>query len=147
MPSQFTAALAQRLDGISAMAVREAREGDRLHQGLVYVAPGGLHLVVERPGRLRLDDGAPVHGCRPSADVTMQSVANVLGYRATGVVMTGMGRDGAEGLRSIKQAGGRAFAQDEASSVIFGMPRAAIELGVVDRVVTLDALAAAICSR
>lgn len=147
MPPRFTSALAERLDAISSMSVREAREGDRLHQGLAYVAPGGQHLTVERPGRLRLEQGPPVNGCRPSADVTMRSVATVFGFRATGVVMTGMGRDGAEGLRWIKQAGGRSFAQDEASSVIFGMPRAAAELGVVDRVVTLDALAAAIRSR
>lgn len=147
MPAQFTSALAQRLDGLSALAVREAADGDRLHQGLVYVAPGGRHLVVERPGRLRIDDGPPVNACKPSADVTMQSVASTLGFRATGVVMTGMGRDGADGLQAIKRAGGRTFAQDEASSVIFGMPRAAIETGAVDRVLTLDAIAAAIQSR
>jgi two-component system chemotaxis response regulator CheB len=147
MPPEFTAALAKRLDALSALTVAEAADGDRLRQGKVYIAPGGRHLNVEPPGVLRTVDTPPVNGCKPSADVTMQSAARILGYRAIGVVMTGMGRDGAEGLRAIRTAGGRTIAQDEASCVVFGMPRAAIELGVVDRVVTLEAIAAAIRSR
>jgi two-component system chemotaxis response regulator CheB len=144
MPAQYTAALARRLDGNSAMDVREAKDGDRLHQGQALFAPGGLHLAVESVGHLRLLDSPPVNGCKPSVDVTMQSAARVMGPKTTGVVMTGMGRDGAEGLRAIRKAGGRTIAQDERSCVVFGMPRAAIELGVVDRVVPLEAIPAAI---
>jgi len=147
MPPQFTTALAARLDQDSRLKVREAADGDRLHQGTVMVAPGGVHLTVDRAFILHTSDGAPVNGCKPSADVTMQSAAAALGYRVTGVVMTGMGRDGAEGLLAIKRAGGRTVAQDEASSVIFGMPRAAVELGAVDRVVALDAIAATLQMR
>lgn len=147
MPAQYTAALASRLDGMSAMDVREAEEGDRLHQGQVLFAPGDQHLEIESVGRLRLLDSPPVNGCRPSVDVTMCSAARVMGPRTTGVVMTGMGRDGAEGLKAIRHAGGRTIAQDERSCVVFGMPRAAIELGAVDRVVPLEAIPAAIRGR
>jgi two-component system, chemotaxis family, protein-glutamate methylesterase/glutaminase len=147
MPREFTAALASRLDQASALAVREARDGDRLHQGQVLLAPGDRHLVVESVGSLRLTDEPPVNNCRPSVDVTMRSAARVLGRKTTGVLMTGMGRDGAEGLRAIREAGGQTLCQDERSCVIFGMPRAAIELGVVDRVIALEAIPAAIQNR
>jgi two-component system chemotaxis response regulator CheB len=146
MPPQFTTALAQRLDSISALSVREAGTGDRLRQGTVYVAPGGVHLVVDRAGTLRTVDSPAVNGCKPSADVTMRAVAESMGFRVTGIVMTGMGRDGAEGLQAIRAAGGRTIAQDEASCVVFGMPRAAVEIGAAERVVALDAIATAIQS-
>jgi two-component system chemotaxis response regulator CheB len=144
MPPQFTAALAQRLDSISALSVREAASGDRLRQGTAYIAPGGIHLVVDRGGTLRTVDSPAVNACKPSADVTMRAVAETMGFRTTGIVMTGMGRDGAEGLSAIRAAGGRTIAQDEESCVVFGMPRVAIELGAAERVVALDAIARAI---
>jgi two-component system, chemotaxis family, protein-glutamate methylesterase/glutaminase len=144
MPSGFTEALAERLDTQCAIAVAEAVDGDRLRRGTALVAPGGHHLDCDSSGRLRLADGPPVNGCKPSVDVTMTAIARVFGRRAIGVLMTGMGRDGAEGLRAIQQAGGRTLAQDEASSVVYGMPRAAVELGAADEVLPLDAIGARI---
>jgi len=126
--------------------VREAADGDRAEPGLALVAPGDHHLEVWPDGSLHVTSGPEVNGVRPSADVTMRSAAQAYGRRAIGVLMTGMGRDGAEGMRAIRHAGGATLAQDEASSVIWGMPRAAIELGVVDKVVTLDSLADAVRS-
>jgi two-component system chemotaxis response regulator CheB len=141
MPAQFTAALAERLDGLSALRVREAEDGDLPRPGLVLIAPGGRHVEFDERGAIRLTDGPPVHGCRPAADPTMKAAAQIYGRRAIAVVMTGMGRDGAEGLRAIKTADGRTMAQDEATSVIFGMPRAAINTGRVDEVSPLDEIA------
>ena len=141
MPAQFTAALAERLDSQSAVKVREARDGDLPRPGLVLVAPGDRHVEVDSNGALRLVDGPLVNGCRPAADVTMKSAAPVYGRRLIGVVMTGMGKDGAAGMVAIKHADGKTMAQDQESSVIFGMPRAAIEAGVVDDVVSLDEIA------
>ena len=138
MPANFTAALAERLNSHSAVSVREARENDIPCAGMVFVAPGDRHLEVGDHGRLHLSDSAPVNGCRPSADVTMASAARIFGRRAIGLVMTGMGRDGAAGLTAIRQADGVTLAQDRDSSVIFGMPRAAIDAGVVNHVVSLD---------
>jgi two-component system chemotaxis response regulator CheB len=141
LPAGFTTALAERLDGLSAIRVREAADGDRPEAGLALVAPGDHQLEVGLDGSLRVTDGPEVNGVRPSADVTMRAAAQAFGRRAVGVIMTGMGKDGAEGMRAIKEAGGATVAQDEASSVIWGMPRASVELGVVDKVVPLDALA------
>ncbi len=122
----------------AGFAVREASTGDDLRAGTALVAPGGSHLVVGRNAKLELSDAAPVHGVRPAADVTFQSVAQVFGARSVGVVLTGMGRDGAVGLAAIKAAGGRTLAQDKASSTVYGMPKAAVEMGVVDEVLSLD---------
>jgi two-component system chemotaxis response regulator CheB len=144
LPAGFTAALAERLDGICAIRVREAADGDRPEAGLALVAPGDRHLEVMPDGTLRTNEDPDVNGVRPSADVTMRSAASVFGRRTVGVVMTGMGRDGAEGMRAIKQAGGATLVQDEATSVIWGMPRACVEAGLADRVVPLDALADAV---
>ncbi|HZS35530.1 MAG TPA: chemotaxis-specific protein-glutamate methyltransferase CheB [Polyangia bacterium] len=144
LPAGFTAPLAERLDTLCAVRVREAVDGDRPEVGLVLIAPGGHHLEVDADGKLRILDGPEVNGVRPSADVTMQAAARVFGRRAVGVVMTGMGRDGAEGLRAIKSSGGVTLAQDQPSCVIYGMPRAAVEAGAVDHVVPLDGLADAI---
>jgi len=141
MPAQFTRALAERLDGQSAVKVREARDGDIPRPGQVLVAPGDRHLEMAPGGTLRLTDGPPVNGCRPSADVTMISAARVLGAAAIGVIMTGMGRDGAAGVQAIKRVEGRTYAQDEGSCVIFGMPKAAIDTGAIDEVVPLDQIA------
>jgi two-component system chemotaxis response regulator CheB len=142
MPAGFTAALAERLDNDSALAVQEASAGDRPQPGLVLVAPGDRHLEFDERGVVVLTDGPLVHGCRPAADITMQSAARVWGRRCIGVVMTGMGKDGAAGALAIKRADGKTMAQDQESSVIFGMPRAAIELGAIDDVAALDDLAA-----
>ncbi len=144
LPAGFTAALAERLDSISAVRVREAAAGDEVEAGLVLIAPGDRHLEFDGQGRVHLSDGPEVNGVRPAADVTMRSAAEVFGRRAVGVVMTGMGRDGAEGVRLIKAAGGATLAQDQGSSVVYGMPRAAVETGAIDRVVALDELADAI---
>ncbi len=141
MPAQFTLALAKRLDALSALEVREAVDGDRPKPGLVLMAPGDRHLVLERSGVVRLTDTPPVHGCRPSADVTLQSAAPIYGDRLIAVVMTGMGRDGALGAAAVKSAQGRVLAQDKASSVVYGMPKAVIEMGVADEVVPLSKIA------
>ncbi|MBI2895351.1 MAG: chemotaxis response regulator protein-glutamate methylesterase [Deltaproteobacteria bacterium] len=144
MPTGFTQALAERLAEVSDVGVREAIDGDVLQNGTCLLAPGDRHVVFSESGRIRLTTDPPVHGCRPSADVTLRSAAQVFGRRVTGVLMTGMGKDGAEGLAAIRAAGGRTLAQDRATSVIFGMPRAAIEMGVVDEVLALDDIAPAL---
>lgn len=141
MPAHFTAALAERLDADSALTVREAQAGDRPMPGLCLIAPGDRHVEFDDRGAIVLGDGPLVNGCRPAADVTMLSAARVYGRRTIGVVMTGMGKDGAAGIRAIKQAEGKTLAQDQDSSVIFGMPKAAIETGAIDEVAPLDELA------
>ena len=144
MPMGFTQALAERLHEVSDIEVHEARDGETLQAGTCLLAPGDRHLVFLDGARVRLTTDPPVHGCRPAADVTLRSAAEIFGRRVTGVVMTGMGKDGAEGLAAAHAAGGRTLAQDRATCVIFGMPKAAIELGVVDEVVPLDEIAPAL---
>jgi two-component system chemotaxis response regulator CheB len=132
MPTGFTKSLAQRLDGISPLLIDEAEDGEPVVHGRVYIAPGGQHMsVCESPAgpRISLNCEAPVWGVRPAADVLFRSAANVFGMSTVGVVMTGMGRDGAEGIRAILAAGGCAVAQDRETSTIFSMPNAAIEHG------------------
>lgn len=138
MSAGFTSALAEQLAERAGYAVREARQGDKLEAGLALVAPGGLHLVLERDGTVSLNDGPQVHGVRPAADVTLKSAAQVYGARTVGVVLTGMGRDGAMGLAAVKAAGGRTVAQDKTTCTVYGMPKAAVEMGVVDEVLPLD---------
>ncbi len=138
MSAGFTAALADQLGEVARFTVSEAKEGDLLSAGHCVVAPGGVHLTVDRGGRVVLQASAPVHGVRPAADVTFKSVAQAFGARSVGIVLTGMGRDGALGLAALKAAGGRTIAQDRATSVVYGMPRAAVEMGVVDDVLPLD---------
>ena len=142
MPARFTGALAERLDAVSRISVHEAQAGDRPLAGTVLIAPGDRHLEFDDRGAIVLTDGPHVNGCRPAADVTMISAARVYGRRALAVVMTGMGKDGAAGALAIKRADGKTLAQDQATSVIFGMPRAAIEAGVVDEVAALPDIAA-----
>jgi two-component system chemotaxis response regulator CheB len=139
----FTDGLASWLASESRLDVRAARDGDRLKPGRVLVAPTGRHLLVA-DGVARLSDAPPVDTFKPSVTPLFLSAASAYGARACGVIMTGMGRDGADGLRAIKDAGGPTLAQDEATSAVFGMPRAAIELGAVDRVLPLDELARAL---
>jgi two-component system chemotaxis response regulator CheB len=149
MSAGFTRSLAERLGRESRMRVKEAEAGETLVAGTVYLAPGDWHLSVERDGpagapKACLDQKPPILGVRPCADVLFQSVAEVYGGKALGVVLTGMGRDGAKGLRAMKARNARVIAQDEASCVVYGMPRAAVAAGCVDRVLPLDRVAAAI---
>lgn len=147
MPAGFTRSLAQRLDLLCPLPVHEAEHGDLVRHDHVYVAPGGVHMrVVEGAGgpTIALDDSPPVWGVRPSADPLFQSVAALFREDAVGVVLTGMGRDGAAGLRAIRDVGGGAIVQDRESSVIYGMPQAALMLAGADRVVALAGVAGAI---
>ncbi len=134
IPASFTGVLAAQLDRHSPLPVREAEAGDRLVAGSVFVAPGGRHCLVGRDGRIELSTGPEVGGHRPSVDVALQSAAQALGGRSIGVLLSGMGDDGVEGLRAVRAKGGRTFAQDAASCVVAGMPQRAIEAGVVDAV-------------
>lgn len=141
MPKAFTKALARRLDGISALAVREATDGDALVPGTVLIAPGDRHMVFDSAGRVKLTDTPPVNGCRPSADVTLQAASRILSGRVTTVVMTGMGKDGALGAQAVKAGGSKVYAQDEKSSVVWGMPKAVIKMGLADEVLPLEKIA------
>jgi two-component system chemotaxis response regulator CheB len=141
MPEQFTAAFSQRLNSICEIEVWEARTGDRVLAGRALIAPGGKHLVIKRSGAQYLVEvvqAPPVNRHCPSVDVLFRSVAKFAGKNATGVIMTGMGDDGARGLLEMKLAGARTLAQDEESCVVFGMPKEAIKLGAADRVVSLQ---------
>ncbi len=145
MPEGFTEMFARRLDECCALDVQEARSGDLLQAGRVLICPGNRHVMVRRMPRgdmTVLSDGPPVNGHRPSADVLFHSVAQEFGPTAVGVIMTGMGEDGAEGIGAIKAAGGVTLAQSEESCVVGGMPRAAIQKGYVAKVIPLDELSA-----
>lgn len=147
MPATFTTSFAARLDRMSAARVREAVDDAPLEVGAVYLAPGGeTHLEVVRQGglRCRLRRGAAVSGHRPSVDALFSSVAGAAGRAAIGVILTGMGRDGAIGLAAMRAAGARTLGQDEASSVVYGMPRSAFEAGAVERQAPLEAIGPAI---
>jgi len=141
MPPGFTSGFAERLDGLCAMRVSEAKDGDRILRGHILVGPGGdRHLEVRRVGgeyRVALVPGPHVSGHTPSVDVFFRSLARSAGPNAAACLLTGMGRDGAEGLKALRTAGGRTFAQDEASSAVWGMPGAAVELGAAEAVVDL----------
>jgi two-component system chemotaxis response regulator CheB len=147
MPETFTRAFARRLDQVTRVSVKEAEDGDSVVPGVVLVAPGDKHLQLRRDGAryyASVRDGPRVNRHRPSVDVLFRSVAQAAGRNALGVILTGMGADGAQGLLEMKQAGARTFAQDEASCVVFGMPRVAIELGAADRVLPLPLMAEAV---
>jgi two-component system, chemotaxis family, protein-glutamate methylesterase/glutaminase len=144
MPVGFTKSLAERLNARSKVPVREAEDGERVEPGVVLVAPAGKHMKVKKRGavmRIWLDDEPRAALHRPSADVLMASVARAYGPGALGIVLTGMGSDGVEGLRAIRAAGGRTLAESEESCVIYGMPKAAVEAGVVDRSLPLSLIA------
>ena len=147
MPEGFTAAFAKRLNGICRIEIREAADGDKVVPGRAYIAPGNRHTLVRRIGPgyfLEVRDGALVSRHRPSVNVLFRSVAQSAGASAVGILMTGMGDDGADGLLEMKQAEGYTIAQDEASCVVFGMPREAILRGAVDEVLSLSKISAAI---
>ena len=149
MPGEFTAAFAKRLDGLCAVHVKEAQSNDRVIPGQVLIAPGSYHMVLQRSGaqyRVDVRPGPLVSRHRPSVDVLFRSVAQSAGANAVGIIMTGMGDDGARGLREMHDAGALTVAQDEATSVVFGMPREAIKLDAVDDVVPLDAIAAIVAA-
>lgn len=150
IPPVFSRAFAERLNQMCAMEVREARDGDILRPGLALVAPGDFHMVLNRQkagGYIASVRGGPlVCYQRPSVDVLFSSVAEAAGAKAVGVLLTGMGSDGARGLLRMRQAGARTIAQDEASSVVYGMPREAAELGAAERILPLSSVAAAILS-
>ena len=144
MPAQFTSHFAQRLNGICQVSVCEASDGQRALPGHVYIAPGDRHLELGRSGAnyiCRLHNGTEVSGHRPSVDVLFRSAANVAGKNAVGVQLTGMGKDGARGLLEMRNAGSATFRQDEASCVIYGMPKAAFELGAVETQLHLSRMA------
>lgn len=141
MPERFTASLAERLDQICELNVREARTGDRVAPGVALIAPGGKHMTIRRSGAYYeacVIDGPLVNRHRPSVDVLFRSVAQVAGANAIGMIMTGMGDDGARGLREMHDAGARTYAQDEASCVVYGMPKEAVRMGGVDEIIPLD---------
>jgi two-component system, chemotaxis family, protein-glutamate methylesterase/glutaminase len=147
MPEHFTRAFAERLNKVSEMEVREARHGDVVATGTALIAPGGYHMRLRSSGAMRivdLDTGPMVHHQRPAVDILFQSIADGAARNAVGVILTGMGADGARGLRAMRDAGARTLAQDENSCVVFGMPREAIRLGAAEHIVPLPEMAGAI---
>ena len=150
MPEKFTEAFAQRLDSLCEVDVREARHGDRVVPGRVLIAPGGRHMLLRRSGAqyvVDVVDGPPVSRHRPSVDVLFRSTARFAGRNAVGIIMTGMGDDGARGLKEMHEAGAWTVAQDEATCVVYGMPKEAVRLGAVDKVLGLHDIPAAILGR
>jgi two-component system chemotaxis response regulator CheB len=144
MPEQFTRMYAERLNGLCAMTVREAKSGDRLERGTVLIAPGGKHMQLSKAmGQyfVKVIDGPPVNRHKPSVDVLFKSASEVAGKDVLGVILTGMGDDGARGLKQLHDHGGRTVAQDEATCVVFGMPMEAIKLGAVDDIRPLGSIA------
>lgn len=144
MPEKFTASFAKRLNDLCEVDVKEAEDGDAVLRGRVLIAPGNLHTMIERSGanyHVSVKPGPLVSRHRPSVDVLFRSAARSAGSNVVGVIMTGMGDDGARGMAEMKQAGAKTIAQDEATSVVFGMPKEAIALGCVDRIVPLSQIA------
>lgn len=150
MPESFTPSFAARLDSLSAIKVIEAKGGERLTPGHAYLAPGHSHMLIRRQGGgfvTELSRAEPVNRHRPSVDVLFDSVAEQAGPKALGVILTGMGKDGAQGMLRMKKAGAWNIGQDKESCVVYGMPRAAAELGALDEVVSLDAVAGRILAQ
>ena len=141
MPAKFTTAFAERLNGICQITVKEAQNNDSVNPGTALIAPGNYHMILRRSGAryyVEVKDGPMVHHQRPSVDILFKSTAQYAGPNSIGVILTGMGADGAEGLLEMKQAGAKTTAQDERSCVVFGMPKEAIKIGAVDTVVSLN---------
>jgi two-component system chemotaxis response regulator CheB len=144
MPPNFTKPFAERLDQLSQLSVKEAEEGETIKPGIVYIAPGRGHMRLKRRGietLVNISDDKEEFIYRPSVDALMLSVADCFPGRSLGVILTGMGNDGAKGCKKIKENGGRIFAQNEESCVVYGMPRAVIEAGIADKVVSLEEMA------
>jgi len=149
MPEKFTAMFAERLNNLCQIEVREAKNGDRVMPGRALIAPGGRHMMLKRNGAqyvVEVVDGPLVNRHKPSVDVLFRSVAKFAGANALGIIMTGMGDDGARGMKEMHATGARTIAQDEASCVVFGMPKEAIKLGGVDQVIALEQIPQAIVS-
>ncbi len=148
MPEYFTGAFAARLNTLSALEVREAANGDKIKPGMAFIAPGGKHMMVTSASgggyQIEVREGPPVSRHRPSVNVLFRSVARTVGSNALGIIMTGMGDDGASGMQEMHQAGARTIAQDEATCVVYGMPKEAVALGAVDRILPLGQIAHAI---
>jgi two-component system, chemotaxis family, protein-glutamate methylesterase/glutaminase len=144
MPPGFTASLAARLDAASPLNVREAGGGETLQPGVALLAPGGAHLRLDGQRHAQLSDDAPVGGLRPRADFTIEDAAKLYGPRTLLVVLTGMGRDGLEGAKAVRAAGGRILVEAESTCTVYGMPRAVAEAGLADEILPLDELAGAI---
>lgn len=138
MPRGITKLFAERLQNVCKFRVKEAEDGDSIMAERALIAPGGFHMVITKERKVRLTEDPPVNYVRPSADVTMMSMAKVYGSKSIGVVLTGMGSDGARGIKAIKENGGFTIAQDEQTSVVFGMPKVAAQMGFVDKVAPLD---------
>jgi two-component system chemotaxis response regulator CheB len=141
MPEKFTAMFAERLNNLCKIEVREAKDGDRVIPGRALIAPGGMHMMLKRSGAqyyVAVADGPVVNRHKPSVDVLFRSVAQIAGRNALGVIMTGMGDDGARGMKEMHDAGAQTVAEDESTCVVFGMPKVAIDMGGVDRIVPLD---------
>lgn len=144
MPPNFTRALAERLDKTCALRIKEAENGEQVLSGVAYLAPGNYHMELTREMTIRLTQDPPVEHVRPSATVMMLSIARHFGRDTLGVILTGMGKDGAAGMEEIKKCGGATVVQDEATSVIFSMPKAVIKLAAADRILPLNEIAGAI---
>lgn len=143
MPEKFTGAFASRLDSLCQVQVKEASDGDEVVDGRVLIAPGGRHMILDAHGggmKVRIKQGPPVSRHRPSVDVLFRSVANAAGGRALGIIMTGMGDDGASGMKELRDSGAHTLAQNKETCVIYGMPGAAVQQGGVDREVPLEAI-------
>jgi two-component system chemotaxis response regulator CheB len=140
MPEGFTKSFAERLNWYTSLEVKEAGEGDEIVPGSVLVAPGNLHMEIDKK-RIHLTDGPQVNNVRPSVDVLMKTAADAYGPRCIGVLLTGMGSDGAQGMKEIKSQGGKTIAQDRESSIVYGMPKAAYDLRIVDKVAPLSKIA------
>ena len=140
MPVGFTGPFAERLNSKSPLWIKEGEPGEEIEKGKVIIAPGGKHLVVDRDRKIMLNTEPPIHGVRPAVDPMLESVGKVFREDSLGVILTGMGKDGAVGLQTLKRYGGKTIAQDEETSVVFGMPRAAISTGCVDYILPLESI-------
>lgn len=146
MPPKFTKSIADRLDSLSQLHVKEAEPGDVVSNGQALLAPGGFHMVMNLSGQISLNTDKPRCGLRPAVDVTMEAAAKVYGARCLGVILTGMGCDGTEGAAMIKAGGGMILAEHESTCIVYGMPRSVAEAGLVDKVAPLNNIVAEICN-
>ena len=148
IPPKFSKSLAERLNKESLLTVKEGEHGELVKENYVYIAPGGLHMELRRnlEGKLQIRCfvAPPVHSCRPAVDILFKSVAELVGAEALGVILTGIGHDGTEGLLEMKQKGSPTLGQDEATSVVYGMPKSAFDVGAVDMQIPIDSMALAI---